>query len=249
MSIFCFKGRGIRASSVSHRLLGDYVEKQMDLIRAGEERPLQIRLSNGDAIQFRCKALPDGGRLLTYGNVSELARQADALQRLASIDAMTGVNNRRHFLSCAEHEWARHGRYGGSLAVLMIDIDRFKSINDQYGHDTGDRVIKAVAGILRKSKRAHDIVGRLGGEEFALLLLEVTLDNGAVAGERFRQLVEDRNIVVGEHRIAVTISVGVSVSRAETTGIHQLLKEADLALYNAKHAGRNRVCRFDPPAK
>ncbi len=94
-----FQGRGRTASTVSHHLLADYATKQLDLIQTGEERPLQIRLTNGDVIQFRCTALPDGGRLLTYGNVSELARQADAMRRLASIDAMTEVNNRRHFSS------------------------------------------------------------------------------------------------------------------------------------------------------
>jgi diguanylate cyclase (GGDEF)-like protein len=241
-----YHGRGKKASAASHHRLGEYITKQMDLIRAGEQGPLQIRLSNGDAIQFRCKALPDGGRLLTYGNVSELTRQSDALERLASVDAMTGVANRRHFLSCADMEWDRHKRYGGSLAVLMIDIDRFKSVNDQYGHDAGDVVIKAMADTLKKSKRATDIVGRLGGEEFALLLLEATLDNAAKAGERFRQLVADRDIVADGRHIPVTISVGVSVSRPETSGIRELLKQADVALYEAKHSGRNRVCRFNP---
>jgi diguanylate cyclase (GGDEF)-like protein len=241
-----YQGRGTKASSVSHRLLGYYSAMQMDLIRTGEEQPLQIRLSNGDGIQFRCKALADGGRLLTYGNVSELTRQADALERLATTDAMTGVHNRRHFLNCAENEWDRHKRYDRSLAVLMIDIDRFKSINDQYGHDAGDVVIKAVSETLRKHKRAHDIVGRLGGEEFALLLLEATLDNAVAAAERLRQLVADRAVVVDKVSIAVTVSIGAAVSRADVSGVHALLKEADVALYEAKRSGRNRVCRFDP---
>jgi predicted signal transduction protein with EAL and GGDEF domain len=153
-----YHGRG-KAYAVSHDRLGDYVAKQMDLIRTGEEGPLQIRFANGAVIQFRCKALPDGGRMLTYGNVSELARQADELERLACVDGMTGLNNRQHFLALAENEWARFKRYGRPLAFLMIDIDHFKSVNDTYGHDVGDEVIKSVANALQSHKRTSDLVG------------------------------------------------------------------------------------------
>ena len=92
---------------------------------------------------------------------------------------MTGLNNRRHFLVLARNEWARFKRYGRPLALLMIDIDQFKSVNDTYGHDVGDEVIKAVAGVLQAGKRTTDIVGRLGGEEFAMMLPEATLDNAS----------------------------------------------------------------------
>src|SRR5208282_5161377 len=164
----------------------------------------------GEVIQFRCKPLPDGGRLLTYGNVSELARQAEALERLASVDGMTGLNNRRHFLVLAESEWSRFRRYGRPLALLMIDIDLFKSINDKYGHDVGDDVIKSVAEVLQNNKRTSDIAGRLGGEEFALILPEATLDSALTAAERLRQLVADGAINVEGHRLSVTISIGAS---------------------------------------
>jgi len=241
-----YHGRGIKAYAISHDRLGDYVAKQLDLIRTGEEGPLHIRFANGAVIQFRCKALPDGGRLLTYGNVSELARQADALERLACVDAMTGLNNRRHFLALAETEWSRFRRYGRPLGLLMIDIDRFKSVNDTYGHDVGDEVIKSVAEILQQHKRTSDFSGRLGGEEFALLLPEATLDNAIAAAERFRELVADHVITAAGHRIPVTVSIGASIGRTEMAGIGELLKEADIALYEAKRSGRNRVCRFDP---
>jgi len=241
-----YHGRGIKAYAVSHDRLGDYVAKQMDLIRTGEEGPLQIRVADGAVLQFRCKALPDGGRLLTYGNVSELTRQADALEQLACADALTGLNNRRHFLVLAENEWSRFKRYGRSVAFLMIDIDHFKSVNDTYGHDVGDKVIRSVGAALQKHKRTSDIVGRLGGEEFALILPEATLDSAVAAAERLRQPVVDRSIAIEGRSIAVTISVGASVSRADTAGIDELLKEAYLALYEAKRSGRNRVCRFEP---
>jgi diguanylate cyclase (GGDEF)-like protein len=179
-------------------------------------------------------------------NISKLAHQADALERLASVDAMTGLNNRRHFLVLAEGEWSRFQRYGRPLALLMIDIDLFKSVNDTHGHDAGGEVIKSVAENLQKHKRISDIVGRLGGEEFALILPEATLDNAVAAAERFRQFFANRAIAVEGRSISVTISIGASACRAETNGIDELLKPADVALYEAKRMGRNRVCRSEP---
>ena len=198
-----------------HRL-GDYLAKQLESIRTGHDGALNIRLNNGEVIRFRCKALPDGGRLLTYGNVSDLVREAEALERLAAIDGMTGLNNRRNFLALAESEWTRFRRYGRPMALLMLDIDHFKSVNDSYGHDVGDEVIKTVADILQKQKRASDIAGRLGGEEFALVLPEATLDSAVAAGERLRKLVADYVVTAGGLRIAVTISVGASNCHAAT---------------------------------
>jgi diguanylate cyclase (GGDEF)-like protein len=241
-----YHGRGIHGYAVPPDRLGDCVAKQLALIRTGDERPLSIRLTNGEVIQFRCKALPDGSRLLTYGNISELADRAEALERLASIDGLTGLNNRRNFLALAAGEWSRFVRYGRPMALLMVDIDLFKSVNDKFGHDAGDRVIAAVTETLQKDKRASDIGGRLGGEEFAILLPEATLDSAVVAAERLRQLVADRTIAADGRHVSVTISIGVSAGRANMSGFDELLKEADIALYEAKRAGRNRICRFTP---
>ena len=239
-----YHGRGIRSYAVSADKLGEYIAKQLELIRAGDDRPLSIRLANGEAVEFRCKALPNGGRLLTYGNVTELADQAESLERLACIDGLTGLNNRRHFLALAENEWSRFQRYGRPLALLMIDIDFFKSVNGTYGHDAGDAVLKAVAEWLQRSKRSSDIAGRLGGEEFALILPEATLDRAVSAAERFRSLIADRPIAALGRQISITISVGVGVAEAGMGGFEDLLKCADVALYEAKDSGRNRVARF-----
>ena len=244
-----YHGRGNAAYAVAPHRLGDYLAKQLESIRTGHDGALNIRLNNGEVIRFRCKALPDGGRLLTYGNVSDLVHEAEALEQLAAIDGMTGLNNRRNFLSLAEAEWTRFRRYGRPMALLMLDIDHFKRVNDSYGHDVGDEVIKTVADILQKQKRASDIAGRLGGEEFALVLPEATLDSAVAAGERLRKLVADYVVTAGGERIAVTISVGASNCHAATAGIEELIKQADLALYEAKRAGRNRVARYAPPAE
>ena len=239
-------GRGMRAYSIDNEQAEDYLFKQIDLIRNGEDRPLQLRIGNGAVIQLRCKKLPNGGHLLSYGNVSELAKEADMLERLACLDGMTGLNNRRHFSALAAMEWSRFKRYGRPLALLMLDIDFFKSINDRYGHDVGDQVIRAVADILQKQKRSSDVVGRMGGEEFALLLPEASVESAAAAGDRLRRLLAEGPIAVGEDRIPVTLSVGVATCHLGTSGIEQLLKEADIALYEAKRTGRNRVCCFEP---
>jgi diguanylate cyclase (GGDEF)-like protein len=159
---------------------------------------------------------------------------------------MTGLYNRRQFLVLADGEWARYRRYGRPLALLLIDIDLFKSVNDTYGHDAGDTVIKAVADILHKHKRTSDIAGRLGGEEFALMLPEATLESAVAAGERFRKLTADHVIEVDGRAIPITISVGASGCDPDTSGVDALIKQADVALYEAKRAGRNRVCRFEP---
>jgi diguanylate cyclase (GGDEF)-like protein len=241
-----YHGRGVSTYAVSADRLGEYVDKQLKLIRAGEEQPLSIRLANGEVLQFRCKALPSGGRLLTYGDVSELARHAEMLERLATVDGMTGLCNRRHFLALADNEWARFVRYARPLALLMIDIDLFKSVNDRYGHDVGDEVIKSIADVLKTRKRASDIAGRLGGEEFALLLPETMLDNACGVAERLRRLVADGAVTVAENRIPITISIGASTAHKEMNGVTELIKQADVALYEAKRSGRNRVCRFEP---
>jgi len=239
-----YHGRGIKSYAVSADKLGEYIAKQLELIRAGDDRPLSIKLTNGEVVQFRCKALPNGGRLLTYGNVSELADQAEALERLACIDGLTGLNNRRHFLALAESEWSRFQRYQRPLALLMIDIDFFKSVNDTYGHDAGDAVLKAVAESMHRSKRSSDIAGRLGGEEFALILPEATLDRAVAAAERYRALIGGRPIIAMGRQISVTVSIGVGVAEAGMCGFEDLLKRADVALYEAKNSGRNRVSRF-----
>jgi len=237
-------GRAMKTYAITPERLEHFLLKQMDLIRSGEDRPLQMRLASGAMIQFRCKRLPNGGHLLTYGNVSELGKEADLLERLACVDGLTGLNNRRHFMVLADMEWSRFKRYGRPLGVLMMDIDFFKSVNDRYGHDVGDEVIKNVADILQTHKRTSDIVGRMGGEEFALLLPEASLDSAVAAGERFRRLVAESTVCAGGDRISTTISVGVGASHVETSGVEQMLKEADIALYEAKRSGRDRVCRF-----
>lgn len=110
--------------------------------------------------------------MLTYCDISDLVRSAEQLEKLATIDSMTGLFNRRHFLALAAAEWSRFLRYQRPLSMLAIDVDHFKSVNDRYGHAVGDEAIASVAATCQQCKRASDIVGRIGGEEFAVLLPE-----------------------------------------------------------------------------
>ncbi|HUC64758.1 MAG TPA: GGDEF domain-containing protein [Stellaceae bacterium] len=178
--------------------------------------------------------------------------QVDHLQKLAAFDSLTGVFNRRHFLAVAETEWQRFQRYQRPLALLMIDIDRFKSINDRFGHDVGDRVIAGIARICRDANRNSDVVGRLGGEEFAMLLPETSLGDAGLVAERLRSAVASQRLLPpGDSAAPVTISIGVSEAQG-AAAITELFKQADLALYAAKRTGRNKVslaAELEEPAR
>lgn len=165
---------------------------------------------------------------------------ADDLRKMAAVDGMTGLFNRRHFNSLAATEWERFRRYRRPLAILMLDIDFFKSINDRYGHGVGDRVLIQVANACRDQQRKSDIAARLGGEEFALLLPETNLQAAIIVAERLRDTVSRNVLALPDGDISVTISVGVSAAR-EGIALEDMLSEADRALYEAKGSGRNRV--------
>jgi diguanylate cyclase (GGDEF)-like protein len=170
----------------------------------------------------------------------EAARE---LERLATVDGLTGVLNRRAWLSLATTEMAVSVRYGHPVAVLMIDLDHFKQINDTHGHSVGDAVLKEVAYLLRKQLRAFDLAYRLGGEEFLILLPGSDLTHAEDLAERLRARVGSEQVAGG---IPVTMSFGVGASEAdETFDYPAVFARADAALYRAKSRGRDRVCRAE----
>jgi len=233
-----YHGRDTKAYDVPPDELDRYVSTRTALVRAGDETPLDLRLSNGEVLRFKCKALPGGGRMLTYASVTDLVRQAEELQTLATTDPLTGVYNRRRFFALAEAEWTRFSRYERPLSMLMIDIDYFKSINDRFGHDVGDTVIMRIADACRSAKRDVDTLARIGGEEFAILLPETSAEDAALFGERLRIAIAQPN---GKGLAPVTISVGVAEANGSSDSVAKLMKRADDALYAAKSSGRNRV--------
>ena len=222
-----------------------YIAERMALIRRGDEKPVDIRFIDGTVLRFRCKVLADGGRMITYGNVSDLVHSADEYAELATVDGLTGVYNRRHFMTRLNAEWTRFQRYARPVSLLMIDVDAFKAINDRYGHSAGDHVLAYVARACGARKRAPDVVARIGGEEFALLLPETTLDEAQVVAERLRALIAERPAPCDDDSVAVTVSIGVATSGAGMTDTTDLMKRADVALYAAKRGGRNMVSIAD----
>ncbi len=171
----------------------------------------------------------------------ELRIAKQRAEELAHKDELTGLNNRRAFFEQSEHAFRQAKRYQHPLSVIMIDIDHFKMINDNYGHSFGDRVLKMVAGPLLDSIRDFDIVARMGGEEFAIVLPETGLEEAEKLAERLRTAIQGMTINNGKYEIGITASLGVVTCRDDDGNIESLLTKADDALYVAKKKGRNRV--------
>jgi diguanylate cyclase (GGDEF)-like protein len=180
--------------------------------------------------------------------VRRIANYANDLRRLANIDALTGILNRRSFVERAEVEIMRARRAGKPLCVLMLDIDHFKQINDTYGHAGGDTALRALAQTLRGAIRPSDLLGRLGGEEFAVLLPDTAPEAALVLAERLRAVVDQSLVNFGGLAIRQTVSIGCAAGLDGEAGLDALLRDADHALYAAKAAGRNRVADGSVPA-
>lgn len=172
---------------------------------------------------------------------AELHRQKDAAELLARTDELTGLANRRAFVDAASHEIQRAMRYGAPLALVITDLDYFKSINDNYGHHVGDVVLRNFANILTASIREVDLAGRWGGEEFVVLMPDTSLEEAVQAAERMRLAVAGAPAQAGQHRFGYTASFGVAAFSADIPTLDALLSRADAALYRAKDSGRNRV--------
>jgi diguanylate cyclase (GGDEF)-like protein/PAS domain S-box-containing protein len=163
------------------------------------------------------------------------------LANMALFDSLTGTLNRQAFHQYAEKEFARSKRYYRPLSAIMLDIDHFKRINDQYGHQGGDQVLQIFAEACQEVIRSTDLLGRVGGEEFALLLPDTPLKAAYNLAERLRERINKYPYLAGEMLIEVTASLGVAELQHDDSDFKALLQRADEALYQAKHAGRNRV--------
>lgn len=170
----------------------------------------------------------------------EMESLIEKLEWSSITDPLTGLYNRRFMMQKLSEELERYKRYNHQFAIVMIDIDHFKKINDQYGHDCGDMVLKEVTGVIKQQLRTNDCLVRWGGEEFLLLLPETNLEGSALMAERIRQQVEKRYIPYEENRIHVTITLGITLYSTAMT-IDKAINLADKALYDGKKAGRNRV--------
>jgi diguanylate cyclase (GGDEF)-like protein/PAS domain S-box-containing protein len=179
----------------------------------------------------------------THTDISERKCLELELTRQAHLDYLTSLSNRRHFIAQGEVELSRATRYDTPLSLLMLDIDFFKNVNDTYGHQAGDIVLQALSKICQDTLRQVDIAGRIGGEEFAIILPEATTKDALEVAERLREVVAKTEVAIPAGLpIHFTVSVGVITLQDKNVNIDTLLNQADKALYEAKETGRNKVC-------
>jgi diguanylate cyclase (GGDEF)-like protein len=287
-----------------------YIEKREAQVRGGSSFIDDIDLADGRRFSLRCILTPDGGRMLSYTDVThnkreldrqrqereaaerlgvelrfsneslesqavylaslaevadEAARKADEakrrlehemaeravlereLRRMATTDALTTALNRAQLMALGQRELDRVRVLEQDLAVLMLDIDHFKSINDRYGHAGGDAALRHIVELMRRGVRQIDLVGRLGGEEFSVVLPAITPQAALLVGDRLRATIAASPFMYEGQTINVTTSVGVAMARPSDPGLEQVLARADAALYTAKRDGRNCLRSADPP--
>ncbi len=178
----------------------------------------------------------------SFFDVTDIKELTEKLAYQAHVDFLTGAYSRGYFYELANLELSRAQRYGQTFSLMILDIDFFKKINDQYGHDAGDKALQRVVGIIKDILRDLDVVGRLGGEEFVVLLPQANLENAALVAERIRKQVSSEPIW-GSHdkMFKMTVSIGLAQLGHELSNIDSIVKAADTALYEAKNSGRNRV--------
>jgi len=228
--------------------LDDLLSNRMENIdiRVGE-RAYDVTASAVDATD------PNPDVVLVFREVTQrrkieqdLREAKEELIRLAHTDSLTGIHNRRFFMQRLQEETERVRRHGSNLSLLLFDMDFFKKINDTYGHDMGDQVLRAVADASMEIKRITDVAARIGGEEFALLLPETDSTGAVQIAQRLLEAIESVKLpMIGGSRPTVTASIGVATVSVRSEDMENVLNHADEALYKAKHAGRNQVCCAD----
>lgn len=218
--------------------LGTFINKRVEahaLHRDGHEFPIELAIA---AVMTEGK--PEFSAFIR--DITERKRAEAELREMATTDFLTGLANRRHFIARMTDELARLQRLDNPYAaVLMLDLDHFKRINDTYGHATGDAILKHFAVLIRDELRKIDTVGRVGGEEFAIILPGANLEEAKIFAERLRQKVESTPLTLDGQVIPVTVSIGITSMEASDASAYTALIRADEALYSAKENGRNRV--------
>ena len=233
-------------ASVSRRHCGVWRDGDNCCIRdLGATNPTRV---NGTKLIDADQMLEDGDQI-TVGDCilkfiredSVEARYHEEIYQLATHDPLTGLCNRRHFEELADKEIARALRQQRPATMCIIDVDWFKPINDRFGHHAGDEVLRQIASLINAATRKDDLAGRIGGEEFALLLAEIDAESAMAGVERIRSAVSHTAFVLNGEPHAVTVSIGVAALTPARSSRSALMAAADQALYRAKHEGRNRI--------
>jgi len=193
------------------------------------------RLRDGDQVRIGRAIL----KFMTGENIE--VHYHEEIYRLMTVDGLTQVFNRRYFNEALEREVNRSQRYERALSLIVFDIDHFKRVNDTHGHLAGDNLLRQIATAVKPKLRREDIFARTGGEEFGILLPEITLDGARVTAEKVRRIVEQTPLKVDQQLVPVTISLGCAQLGAGDQTADDLYKRADERLYEAKQGGRNRV--------
>ena len=197
-----------------------------------------------DCLMTVTTKLSSDGTIIGYDgiirDVTPFKRMEDELRKLATIDSLTNINNRRNFLDLALKEMDRSKRYKHPFSLIMLDIDHFKKVNDTYGHSVGDQVLIDFCDTCMKELRESDFMGRLGGEEFAVAIVECDVEGAAIVAERIRKAVASHKVVIGNEEIRFTVSIGIT-QMWQDSDLNSMLESADNALYKAKNNGRNQV--------
>lgn len=255
---------GVEAQNLVGRHLFDFIaEKDLSAVRGLFDRCLHrhcpvraydcaIMAIDGSAIhvQLSMSALPWEGlpvMSVLINDVNALKNSEAALRRLSITDPLTGAFNRRHFMETAERELERSRRYGRPMSILLLDIDFFKKINDVHGHLSGDEALRRFVRTCLGQLRVCDVLGRLGGEEFAVLAPETDAEGAMQAAERLRAAVEQMTVDSDKGGFRLTVSIGVCAAVGGACAVDDLLSQADKALYQAKSAGRNQTVSAPPP--
>lgn len=204
-------------------------------------KPLEQQLPGDRWLRIQERRTTTGGLVGFRIDITELKRQERELSRLAWTDSLTGVLNRHRFLELAETQLAHAQRHFRDVSLLMLDLDNFKSINDCHGHAAGDHVLRSICKCWQSQLRGHDLIGRLGGEEFCVLLPDTKGGDALVVAERLRKTTEQQTLDYEGKPIRVSVSVGTAMYETIADTITSVIKRADQCLYTAKSAGRNRV--------
>lgn len=212
--------------------------EQRRLVRMSDRMQLDLQKAN-QALAEQRRDLQALNAALS-SQIEHRTRLEAELRRLADTDDLTGALARRRFMEIAAREWLRHERSGAPVCILMLDLDRFKLLNDSFGHAAGDAALVAFVATCRANLRTLDFIGRTGGEEFAIVLTDTSLDAGFAFSERLREAVAATPIPTPDATVMITVSSGLAQAW-QGESLESAMQRADAALYTAKREGRNRV--------